>query len=82
MTVDGHCADSGRVLLENIRVSSSNTPHPVGSAGAGDALVDMGFEVTASIQSGRPSVSGLASFGGALHRSMSGLCQLAEDHSA
>ena len=80
-TVDGHCADSGGVLPESIRVSGSNMPHPMGSARAGDSLGDRGFEVTASIQSGTPihalrpsTVGGLASFGGALHRSPSGPC--------
>ena len=81
MTVDGHSADSGGVLPESIMVSGSNMPHPTGSARAGDALGDRGFEVTASIQSGTPihalrpsTVDGLASFGGALHRSLTGPC--------
>ena len=79
MTVDGHCADSGGVLPGSFRVRSNNMPHPMGLVRAGDILGDRGFEVTAPIQSGvpiqalRPStVSGLASSGGALHRSSSG----------
>ena len=83
MTVDGHCADHGGVLPESIKVSGRKMLHSMGSARAGDSLADRGFEVTASIHALRPStVGGLASFGGALHRSPSGLRQLAKGHSA
>ena len=46
LTVDGHCAGSGGVLPESVRVSGSNMPHPMGLARAGDSWGDRGFEVT------------------------------------
>ena len=35
VTVEGHCANSGGVLPENVRVCGSNMPHPMGSARVG-----------------------------------------------
>ena len=75
--VEGHCANSGGVLPENVRVCGSNMPHPMGSAWRVMPWL-IGVQVTASIQSGTPThalrpstISGLARFGGALHRSTS-----------
>ena len=79
VTVDGQCADSGGIWPESFRVSGGNMPHPMASIRAGDTLGDRGFEVTAPIQSAPPTqalrpstVSGLASSGGALRRSLLG----------